>query len=81
MTEEIKTTETQKQESPKVGRPAKGVTVKNTSKRPITLIAGKNSRETILPTESKDLPKDFMAEIEKNRGAMQYFKDGELVKV
>lgn len=82
MSEETKTTTQEpKTQAPKVGRPPKGVSVKNTSQRPITLIVDKNTRETILPTETKELDKDFMAAIEKNAGAMTFFESGDLVKV
>lgn len=80
MSEETTQTEA-KTEAPKMGRPAKGVKVENTSSRPITLIAGKNDKETILPTQTKELKKDFMEKIRGNKAAMTFFESKELKEV
>jgi len=55
--------------------------IKNTSSRMITLIASRTSKVTILPTETKEVSKDFLAEIKKNAGAMTFFDSGELAEV
>lgn len=68
-------------EQKKPGRPAKGVNVANKSGRMITLIASRNNKETILPTETKELTKDFMDAIRKNKAAMTFFDSGDLVEV
>lgn len=80
MSDESKTEET-KSEAPKQGRPAKQPKIKNESSRLITLIASKDSRAKILPTEEKEVSKEFMAEIKKNKAAMTFFEAGELKEV
>lgn len=78
MSEETKT-ETTEQKSP--GRPAKQPKIENTTSRLITLIASRNDKVSILPTETKEVNKEFMAEIKKNAGAMTFFESGELKEV
>ena len=73
--------QTEEKKSP--GRPAKVPTVTNTSGRPITLIVGsgtKAEKVTVLPTESKEVRKEFLAEVRKNEAAETFFKSGELVE-
>ena len=81
MSEDNKYESTTSEQKPKMGRPAKKISVKNTCQRPITLIVDKLTRETILPTETKELSKEFMDEIKKNSAAMTFFEDGDLVEV
>lgn len=80
MTEEAKT-ETKPIEQKQVGRPAKNIKIKNTSQRPITLIIDKNTKGTILPTQTAELSKEFMEKIRKNKAAMTFFDSGDLVEV
>lgn len=80
-TQSNETPEPQEAEPKKPGRPAKGVSIHNTTSRLITLIAGRNDKVSILPTETKEVGKEFMAEIRKNAGAMTFFESGELVEV
>ena len=70
-----------KTETKSVGRPAKNVKIKNTSQRPITLIIDKNTKGTILPTQTAELSKEFMEQIRKNKAAMTFFDSGDLVEV
>lgn len=65
----------------KPGRPAKTIKVRNDSKRPITLIVDRNTREIIAPTETKEFSKDFMEAVRSNPAAMTDFEDGSLVEV
>lgn len=80
MSEETKTEEV-KAEAPKQGRPAKQPKIKNTTGRPISLIISRNDKVTILPTQTEEVTKEFLAEIKKNKGAMVYFNEGDLVEV
>lgn len=82
MSEETKTeTPEVKTEAPKQGRPAKQPKIKNNSGRPITLMVTNTNKETILPTQTKEVSKEFLAEIKKNKAAMTFFDSGELVEV
>lgn len=82
MTEETKTeTQEVKAEAPKQGRPAKQPKIKNTTSRPISLIVNRNNKVTILPTQTEEVSKEFLADIKKNEGAMVYFDNGDLVEV
>lgn len=82
MSEEAKVeTPEVKTEAPKQGRPAKQPKIKNTASRLITLIVSRTDKVSILPTETKEVSKEFMAEIKKNSGAMTFFDSGELVEV
>lgn len=79
--ETTSTAEDTKAEAPKQGRPAKQPKIKNTTGRPITLIVSRNNKVTILPTQTEEVSKEFLADIKKNKGAMIYFDHGELVEV
>lgn len=82
MSEETKVeTPEVKTEAPKQGRPAKAVKIKNNTGRLITLIASRTDKVSILPTQTKEVSKEFMAEIKKNAGAMTFFEADELVEV
>lgn len=70
----------QDEQKAKLGRPTKGVKVTNKSSRLITLIATRTEKVSILPTETKELSKEFMAEIKNNIGAMAFFECGFLVE-
>ena len=75
---EVSVTETTEK---KRTRKPKAVNVKNESKRPITLIASKNSKKTFLPTETVEVSGDFMSAVRKNKAAMTFFESGDLVEV
>lgn len=65
------------------GRPPKGVQIRNDSARPITLI-GTNKpadRVTVLPTETVEVDGKLWAVLEKNKAAMTFFDERQLVKV
>ncbi len=63
--------------------PITGVTIRNTTAAPITLIANRQpgGRVTILPTKTEVVTGKFMKEIEANKGAMTFFTTGELVRL
>lgn len=77
MSEETKTEVTENKPGPKPKQPK----IKNTTGRPITLMVTNKDKVTILPTQTEEVTKEFMAEIKKNRGAMTFFESGELVEV
>jgi len=75
---------TDKTEAPKAPAPAKSpgkaVVLSNVSKRPITLIADRDTRVTILPTQPQVVSGEFMEKIRANTAAMTFFESGELVE-
>ncbi len=77
MTEETKTEVTENKPGPK----PKASKIKNDSSRLITLIASRNDKVSILPTETKEVSKEFLATIKKNKAAMTFFDSGELKEV
>lgn len=81
MSDETTTQEQPTEQAKRPGRPAKGVSIHNTTSRLVTLIASRNDKVSVLPTETKEVSKEFMAEIRKNSGAMTFFESGELVEV
>lgn len=66
-----------------VPEPITGVTIRNTTAAPITLIANRQpgGRVTILPTATEVVTGKFMKEIEANKAAMTFFTTGELVRL
>jgi len=84
MTEETQTPEEQVEApKPRAPRQPKGVQIRNDSARPITLI-GTNKpadRVTVLPTETVEVDGKLWAVLEKNKAAMTFFDERQLVKV
>lgn len=73
----------QTEEKAKPGRKPSMVKIKNNSARPITLIVSHTpeGKVTVLPTETKEVKKEFAEKISANRAAMAYFDNGDLVEL
>lgn len=82
MTEQTNDT-VQNEEKAKPGRKPATVKIKNNSARPITLIVSHTPevKVTVLPTETKEVKKDFAEKIKANKAAMAYFDNGDLVEL
>lgn len=73
----------QTEEKAKPGRRPAMVKIKNNSARPITLIVSHTpeGKVTVLPTQTKEVKKDFAEKIKSNKAAMAYFDNGNLVEL